>query len=236
MARLITGYDFQPTEIPTRAHIFQMLTHMSVAAISPSLIGSTLTGMHFGDTGTTLPDEGWIWADTAGSLWVRTTNGSAKLWRAQGGWSTNRFPVLGSVDTIIPPTDPATSRAVLRNRVAHGGNETDTNESNVGWYETANLAVTPIGKCEDTAVSGLNIRWVIRGGAVWNMTAGAAMMPALVRRHTSAGQSTVECDALPMTNSQSQNNIYHGLSARGFSLTVPNTRTGWLYGFPLRVY
>jgi hypothetical protein len=232
MARLVTGYDFAATEIPTKAKLHQMLAGMSVAAISPALINSSLVGVNFGTSGTTLPAEGWMWADISGTLWVRTTNGSAKLWRSQGGWSTIRFPTLGVIDTITLPQTPNGARAILRNRIAHGGDAGDTNESNVGWFQTADQSGTPIGKGEDTTVSGVFSLWVMRGGVVWQYAIRAAM-PDLFRRHSSPGQTEMQGDVLPLTDANSRNNQYFGFG----SVNISTAQCfGWMYGGIERVY
>ena len=154
------GYDFQTTEVPTRATLQQCVLGMSITGIPQSMIDSTLVSqMYTTSTSVSLPGEGWIDYDQHGRLWVKSRWGHVCLHRGNwGGWETRRYPCMDVIDTYTFPFNNVAPVGQLRTVVA--GN---TTESNVAYRAGTSIGIWRFKNCE-SAVSGALVRLVGRGG------------------------------------------------------------------------
>lgn len=108
MATLTPGYDFTVNEVPTRDKFLQAARGLNLGDISDDVIGANfLTVLKGSDTAASggSPDRvGQIWVAPGGEIWMRGNRGNVQLWRADGGWETNRFNFdnSGALGTAFP--------------------------------------------------------------------------------------------------------------------------------------
>lgn len=236
MAATITpGYDFQVNEIPTRAKLTAMLAGISLAAITRTQIDANIINAVYGDSGTSLPGEGWIWVDRTGNVWTTSRWGLTKLRRTGGGMSTMRFSsnvILDSYGTF--PVQNAAGRGFILNRLYASG---DTNESNVHWHLSNNNDDPPSLRNEETATSGLHTRWCLRGFFIvpLNSAAGTRGFPDLFHRNTVNGQQTFERQPIPVTNPTAADRPFFGIARRS-NVPGANSAFAWLYGLGMKIF
>jgi hypothetical protein len=95
MATFTPGYDFGAQETPRRETLLQQALGLKVQDLTQDMVDANipfvLNGETSGDSGSSLPAEGWLWAAPDGSIWVETASNPAMLHRATGGWETVRY-------------------------------------------------------------------------------------------------------------------------------------------------
>lgn len=95
MATLTPGYDFGVNEVPTRDKFLRMARGLTLGDLSEEVIAADfLTVLKGSDTASSggSPDRvGQLWVAPGGEIWLRGNRGNLQLWRANGGWETNRF-------------------------------------------------------------------------------------------------------------------------------------------------
>ena len=75
--RVIPGFDFGSTEIPTREKLGLMATGMSVTDIGYEQIDATIIGVTITDASqVSLPAEGWMWVDARSNVWRSSIAGA----------------------------------------------------------------------------------------------------------------------------------------------------------------
>lgn len=122
-ADIVPGYDFGVTEVPTYDKMLIAAAGLQVSNITlddlPSSIVSLLTGTTSGDSGASLPDEGWMWHTPSGDTFVETRwylddlpdAGSGvteeriavPLFKNDGGWITARYRDNAAGDELGAP-------------------------------------------------------------------------------------------------------------------------------------
>ena len=104
------GYDFQPTEVPTRDKFLQQALGVQISGIPLDRLQESVQAIVFGDTtgvsGGDPPAYGWIWVDPAGNrvsfmnrIFYYDGDGdreNVRTWRASGGWETSRLLTQGN--------------------------------------------------------------------------------------------------------------------------------------------
>jgi hypothetical protein len=179
--KITPGYDFTTTEVPTKAHLQQMISGGEVYGIDISQINSTLIGIKTADSSVSLPAEGWMWTDVAGCVWVRSRFGPVKLWRGGwGGMETRRYPQGAQV--INPPinNDRFLYQCAGGTLSYKGTTPTGaTLESNV--FFTASQANGERFKNLETGVSGGYTRSLLYGGGWFPAQVLTFTQPAYIR-------------------------------------------------------
>lgn len=195
MAMSITvGYDFAPTEVPTKELLELMTAGMSVTGIDISQISANLVGTKTEDSNVSLPGEGWMWRDPMGALWVNTRNGRCRFFRAcWGGWETNRYPVGNPLQTFSLPISHVTPIGRFQTATV-----AESNESDIYFRVGTSQIRQQIAKGTETLVSGTAQPVVVRGAYyAENLSADRQQFPDYMISRA-AGQNEQPVETFPM--------------------------------------
>lgn len=234
--QITPGYNFEPNEVPTRAKLGLMTTGMQVRGIDISQIATTLIGKITGDTGTSLPGEGWLQISPQGALWVKNRWGRAMFYRAGwGGMETNRF----TTDRSLTLTGFAPSRPCSFFAAHPTGSAPSTSPSSPAMQFT-----TPAGtnnlriiKALETGQTNTHTRFLLWGGAVtsmeMSMTTSAWVRFRLASLNTPGVPANDGAGGQPIPYSASNN----GISPHGIIVSIDTCVTTaysralvWEYG------
>lgn len=248
MAASITpGYDFTVDEVPTKTKIEIAARGMQISALDFNDVDATirlaLNGQESGGSGASMADEGWLYFDARGNMWVKQrwtardfgmtgqteSFSDTMLFRSAGGYASSR----------IPMTD-GTNRNAGRPVQIYGLGSGADNYSPANIGARAQWVITHVEGgmdpffLEETAVSGSRINMVGRGVTKQFLATGQAHYSIVRRVLSPAGTAwlTYQMNSSPGYK-RAIGTFYGWHPDAGGTTTRTDWMLFWAYGKPV---